>query len=277
MAINSKKDSNPVSVKYDKYLTDIKELPDYHMIEDKKNKQSKTEEISQNQPEKNTGNVKAKSSENTTKKPDKTDSSTSILGKEKVVDPKSVDIEEKPPKEKKDRPFTFKDIMLAVINLISIILLLIILNKVANKSIELKNLRNETLQKEQNPQDNLVLTDANKEKVDKLKAVFLDEVGVVAFVNDVESIKNIEGTSIVKVSFPSQKVVKDKTGNFGYPVSIEFKGSWDQISNDLEKIEKLPYFFRTVRFSTDYIEEEEIYTLRYGLVLYVEDSENKNR
>ncbi len=100
----------------------------------------------------------------------------------------------------------------------------------------------------------------------------MDEVGVVSFVNDIENIKSREQSSILKVSFASQKVVKDKTGNSGYPVTVEFKGGWDQISKDLEEIGKLPYLFRVVKFSSGYLKEEEsVYTLKYGLMLYVKE------
>ena len=106
----------------------------------------------------------------------------------------------------------------------------------------------------------------------------MDEAGVVNFVNEVEKLKS-ESSAIQKVTFVSQKVVKDKTGNYGIPVVIELAGSWEVIAEDLEKIDTLAFLFRTVRVEAEKSPKEEeagVIIYKYGVFLYVKDELGKD-
>jgi hypothetical protein len=173
-------------------------------------------------------------------------------------------------------PFTFKDIMLGIINLVSVILLVIILFKLPAKAKEYKAIRLENLGSDAavNIEQNSI--DEAKEKVEVLQSLYLDESGVVDFVNDVESLKS-EGGSILGVSFASQRAVKDKTGNYGVPVVIELSGSWSAIASDLQRIEKLSYLFRPVNLDIKRdVDDPNVIIFDYGIILYVNEELGEN-
>jgi hypothetical protein len=114
-------------------------------------------------------------------------------------------------------------------------------------------------------------------KAKKMSELFLDEAGIVNFVNDVE-LQKTEGGAISKVAFASQKAVGDKTGNYGVPIVIELAGSWESIDKDLQKIDQLPYLFRPVQIEIGYDEENpEVVIYKYGIFLYVRESLGETR
>lgn len=178
--------------------------------------------------------------------------------------------------QSESKPYAGKDIILSIINIISIIFLFIILSKLKETSSELYKVKNEILQKSQNPKTGSVQLDNYLDKYDKLDGVFLNEAGVANFISEIESLKS-PVSSFLKISFASQIALQDKTGNFGYPVVISFKGNWDQISMDLEKINNLPFLFRVVKFKSEYNEVEGVFELDYGIMLYVKENESKSK
>lgn len=178
--------------------------------------------------------------------------------------------------DKKDKIFTSKDVILGLINLVTIILLVIFIVKLPEKATELKNLKINQLKNESAsllpPSE---IEDAVS-KADKLEELFLDQSGIVDFVNEVEKLK-VEGGAIQKVSFASQKPVKDKTGYLGVPVVIELRGSWESIGIDIQKIESLPYLFRAASIDAETIPDNPgVIDFKYGGFLYVNDELGEN-
>lgn len=174
------------------------------------------------------------------------------------------------------KPYSSKDIILSIINIISIIFLFVILSKLKTASVELNQVKNEIFQRSQSPKISSIQLDNYDDKYEKLSTVFLDEAGVADFISKVESLKT-NGSSFVKISFASQLAVKDKTGNYGYPVVISLKGNWESISKDLKIINDLNYLFRVVRFKSEYNQIDGTIELDYGIMLYVKERESKSK
>ena len=119
--------------------------------------------------------------------------------------------------------------------------------------------------------------EANKPRASEIEKYFLDEGGVVDFINNVEN-QEVEGGASIKVTFASQNTVKDRTGNFGVPIVIELIGSWEEIDANLQKIDKLPYLFRPANVEIAYSEEGPLVVVfKYGVFLYVRESLGQNR
>ncbi len=172
-------------------------------------------------------------------------------------------------------PLSTKEIILVVINIFSIIFLFILLTKLPIKANELKNLRINEIKDQAALSFEFNDINAKKADADSLKELFLDDSGIVRFVNTVEQLKNING-SIKRVAFTSQKTVKDKTGNSGIPVVIEMTGNWDAIGHDMEKIQGLPFLFRPVTFeSKQNFENPALTDVKYGVLLYVKEEGGK--
>lgn len=180
-----------------------------------------------------------------------------------------------PVEDKQSFPLSVKEIALVVVNLLSIIFLFIILSQLSGKAEELQKLRVDSTK-----DDGAVTFEYNqvvsyKPDLDKLSTLFLDDTGVVSFVSEVETLKGSD-SSIQKVTFISQKPVKDRTGNFGIPAVIEMSGSWSQISSDLEKIQALPFLYRAATFDAKPdVLKPEIIIARYGVLLYVSNVATK--
>jgi hypothetical protein len=102
---------------------------------------------------------------------------------------------------------------------------------------------------------------------------------VVDFVNELEKIKN-DGGTIKAITFANQGPVKDRSGNVGVPVVIEFQGRWEQIDSDLQKLDLLPFLFRAAKIDIgkpklkpgqdpeEVVLDENAVVFKYGLVLY---------
>lgn len=179
--------------------------------------------------------------------------------------------------EKTGLPLSSKDIILGIINLVTIVFLIIILARFPKKALDLKALRNESLI--EGPKVTFENTEIGtyKEKANALNGLFLEESGVVDFVSEIEKIR-AKGRSIVKVTFTSQKAIQDRTQNFGVPIVIEMKGTWESIGQDLEDIEKLPFLFRSATIEILPLEEDtSVVSFKYGVLLYVIDRLGQTR
>ena len=167
-----------------------------------------------------------------------------------------------------------RDIILAAVNIVTFVILALLLVRLPKEAQELKKLRNESTQ----PNDNISLQlndiELNRQKAEKLQGLFLNDSGVVDFVKDIEGLKASE--TVTKLSFANQKAVKDQTGNFGIPVIIEMSGNLEEIERDLEKIENLPFLFRPVSVEMQPAAEEVELELKYGGFLYVQDELGQN-
>jgi hypothetical protein len=233
--------------KVSKYLTDIKELPPVSQEDEPRNKPEEKSSMSQ---------IQGRQTESL-KKGLPTATNETLDG------------------EQRKRPFSAKDVILGVINFISFVFLVIILMKFPSKAQELRKLKIEELKNEATVSPELGKINVYKTKVDELDSLFLDEVGVVDFVDEVEKLKS-EGGAFDKVIFASQKVVEDRTGNYGIPVIIELRGSWKAINTTMEAIDKLPFLFRPANITAEPAKEEGVLIFKYGGFLYVNDRLDKN-
>lgn len=249
-----------------RYLTDIKELPSYS--EDFIEISSKPKVLKLVVEEKSQVNNTLPLSKEEITKP--LVNVNTLLGIQKQKESRGV-------KEQMEnaKVLKVKDILLIVINLISVTLLIILLSKLPKKGEELKRLRNDVLLVNSQIPSGQAEIENNKDKAQKLEDLFIDEAGLVSFVNDIEGLKS-ESSSIYKVSIVGQKAVKDRTGNFGIPVIIEMKGDWKTLGEDMLRIQKLPYLVRTVRIESEPLKEEKGFDFKYGIILYTKDELGKN-
>ncbi len=249
--------------KPDKYLTEMKELPPSHSLEEKE-KESVVREKSKI-PEKTLQDKSLPLNKSAKRKSDFSEK------------PKKSEFEKITENERK-LPFTYKDVILGIVNLISIVFFIIILFNFPEKSRELRNLKIKEIKNNSLAGLETLEIEAARPKVQEINKLFLDEGGVVDFVNDVERQKS-EGGAISRVTFASQKIVTDKTGNFGVPIVIELSGSWEAIDVDLQKIDKLPYLFRPIEVEITHKDEEEsqVVVFKYGIFLYVRENLGQNR
>lgn len=242
--------------KMERYLTDIKELASYAEEASegvKKPLKSESKKAVSHTAE----NFRSKLTERPRK---------SLLGNAEEVEKHKSDL---------DKPLLgAKDIILSFVNLVSLIILIFLLTKIPQKARELKDLKNKALMAQ--TQVSLETSDLEKsqKKAEELSKLFIDEAGLVNFVNDIENIRGRTPT-IQKVSIASQKAIKDRTGNYGIPVIIEMSGSWEQFAEDIQEIQKLPYLFRTVKVDVQPLKEGGN-SFKYGIFLYVKDELGKD-
>ena len=250
--------------KQDKYLTEMKELPpSYTPGVEKKSKESVNEE-----PETLKSGIEREETPQyeTRKKEDKSSENKSDLL-----------LSENTEKKEKRTFLTYKDIILGIVNLVSIVFFIIILVNFPEKSEELRDLRIKEIKNNITVGVEVSEIEAARPKAEYLKKLFLDESGVVGFVNDIELQKR-EGGAISKVTFAGQNAVADRTGNFGIPIVIELIGSWQAIDEDLQKIDELPYLLRPVRVEIKYDDKDpQVVIYKYGVFLYVQESLGKTR
>lgn len=167
--------------------------------------------------------------------------------------------------------YSVADIVLGIINTIAVIVLFIVIIRFPALVEVYKKLQVDLRQLTESAAIGESQIDQNKEKFEKIESSFLPLTEIVNFVNDIESIKTT-GSTITNVNFTKEVPVKDKTGNSGYPLIIEMAGTWEAISLDIEKIDKLPYLFRVVSFDSEKDLEEGMIILKYGGILYVKDN-----
>ena len=252
------------------YLTEMKELPPSFSEAGQLEKEKKVTKVRESQTSK---------SQETTEKTFQKAVQVPTARKKEEVETKEEIIQESSEEEvRKSRlPISGKDIILGMVNLISLILLVIILFKLPLLADELKKLRVEFYLNQSNVTYEFADVEESKAKKEELESLFVDESGVIAFVNDIEKLKG-ENLPIQKVEFANQKVIKDRTGNFGVPIVIELVGNWDAISQTLQRIDKLPYLTRAANVDIVRSEEEEgVIVFKYGVFLYVNPSLGESR
>ena len=175
-----------------------------------------------------------------------------------------------------EKPYTSKDIILGVINLISIVFLIFLLIKLPQKAEELKLLRVENVKFSDISTSSVLNSEESLKKSDELKKLFLDDFGVYDFTVEIEKLKSTN-SAVKRVSFTSQKPIKDKLGLFGIPVVVVLEGDWESIGNAMNAIESLPYLFRPISIKTDLNKDDpNVIILNYGGLLYVGEQFTKN-
>lgn len=253
----------------DKYLTEMKELPPTYAAEKKEDvpeKKVEEEKPSISKPDHETPSPE---------KREKPAADPPVVDKRAPDGEKTVSAGDETGKRK--LPLTYKDIILGIVNLVCIIVFVIIIVNFPQRSKELKDLKVKEIRNESIVSMETSDIEAARPKIEAINKFFLDESGVVGFVNDVE-LQETEGEASIKVTFASQKAVADRTGNFGIPVVIELRGSWEAIDNGLQKIDKLPHLVRPANVSISLDKEDPgIVVYKYGVILYVRESLGKTR
>jgi hypothetical protein len=259
--------------KVDRYLTDLKELPDNPELKADSRVVSKlTKDSSQQQPlYGNPEDSNKTSSHLSTKKHQEI--------KLEPYQPKPNNINRKEVVERDyqvEKAYSMKDIVLGIVNLLSIVLLVFILVDLPKKARELRDLRiNVAKNQIASPTYTKIPEDA-KVKSAELEKLFLDDFGVINFAVDIEKLK-AESPAIKKISFTSPKPVKDRLGFTGIPAVITIEGNWLELSKALYLIEKTPYLFRPVNIKAGVNKENKnVIVLHYGIFLYVGDKFSKN-
>lgn len=243
--------------KPEKYLTDMKTLPDDTREEERTMVVVKPQSLP--------ALPKAALSPVIKKEPPK------AVSNKPEVTAKPAEIPEDHENDTKKFPLSTKEIILVVINLFSVVFLGILLTKLPAKANQLKALRINEVKDQAALSFEFNDINAKKSDADNLKSLFLDDSGIVRFVNTVEQLKSADG-SIKRIVFTSQRTVKDKTGNIGIPVVIEMSGTWEAIGRDMEKIQGLTFLYRPVTFESRQNFENPVLTdVKYGVLLYVKD------
>jgi len=168
-------------------------------------------------------------------------------------------------------------VFVSFINIAGIIAIMVLLGRLPTMALELKQIKNALLAAERTTEANVAELElqSHQEVVNKLLGVFPDEAGLIGFVQEIEALK--EQGSVINFSFANQIPVYDKTGFLGIPVAIELEGNWEQIGNDLVKLQGLPYLFRPISVSIRERDESYLINVMYGGFLYVDESLGKNR
>lgn len=259
--------------KVDKYLTDLKELPVETKEKPKSDFKPKVEEVKSESVKKT---LVAKPQEDIKPAPkEKEEKKVEKENKEEVLQDKDVDIPEEVVIQ--DRPYTSKDIILGVINLLSVAFLVFLLVKLPQKAVEIKALRVDSVKYSDSATTKSVsVSEENVKSSQELTDLFLDDFGIYDFTTEIEKLK-ATNPAIQKVNFPSQKAVQDKLNLNGVPVVIVMQGDWVAIGQAMKAVESLPFLFRPINVKSQTSKDDSnVIVLNYGGILYVGDKFAKN-
>jgi Tfp pilus assembly protein PilO len=162
-----------------------------------------------------------------------------------------------------------------VINLLMFAACLYFLYVLPQQARDLKQAKDEALRIQESSKVDVTGLEIvqNKQNWEKLQAYFPDEVGVIKFITDLESLKKNE--TIKDMSFVSQNAVKDKTGSSGIPFIMEIEGSWEKVNTALKEFYKLPYLVRVINIDVTTLDGD-IVNFKYGGFIYVSEALSKN-
>ena len=270
-------------VNTEKYLTEMKELPYYEeeMKQSKKLPENKTAVREESTPKGDAGSSLKHAEEI------HIDKNNKIVEKKK--EPEKNEENKEPVAEAEGNPrnaeklpsvknFSTKDLILGVMNLLSVIFLIVLLIKLPGKGTELKELRNELLQSQTGAPVNAKEIGEGSSKAKELDALFINGQEVSEFAGELDKLKT--SSKVFEWEFASQLPVKDKTGNMGLPVIISLRGnSLEELLPELSKIKSLPYLFRPISIevapSRDInAEGQNLIEFKYGILLYVNEKSN---
>lgn len=249
-----------------RYLTEIKELPQEEKKEDlaipkpepiipASEKKPETKEAKPAPEPVETQPVQEKTSQVSEPTQEKTSNEAPMAMPEPII-------------QKKKLPISTKDIVLGIVNLIALGGLIFLLTKLPARAQEVSTARNKELKASQKVSVKLAEIEDSKKLAEEIKAIFPDESGLVDFVKGIEDIR-ADGT-VENITFKNQKTIRDKTGNFGLPVLIIMRGSWQDIKRDMVRVQELPFIFRAVSIETR-IDEEGLVVVEYGGILYTNE------
>ena len=170
-----------------------------------------------------------------------------------------------------------KEVVLGVVNLGLVLSTIFLLGKLPTRASEFNKVRNASISESTKSEVEVAGLEiaASKEKADKLNSLFPDEAGLIGFVREIDRLKE-EGL-VTRFAFAREKAVKDKTGHFGIPVIIEFRGGWLEIGQGLTRLNETPYLLRAVTIEANRSGEDgNLIIFKYGGFLYVDETLAKN-
>ncbi len=170
----------------------------------------------------------------------------------------------------------WREIVLTLVNVIFVVATFVYLAKLPQRANQVKEYRNSVgfNKAALNLDLSKFEVESSKEKFDSLNAIFPDQKKLLDFIGEVDKLK-VSG-NVINFAFASESAVKEKSGYLGYPFVIEFEGALTEVTNGLEKFEKLPFVFKPINFSLTLGEEVNQVLLRYGGFLYVSETTSKN-
>ncbi len=197
-------------------------------------------------------------------------------GKKGPVSEKSKEKVRKSKKKRGSKRWWVKDVLLAVVNIIFLVVTVVLLGMLPQRGAEFKKLRTVFIQASEKSEVEIAKLeiDASSEINDSLAALFPDEAGLVEFAKEIDKLKE-EGL-VTSFSFASEKAVRDQTGQFGVPIVIIIEGSWSQVGDAMQKLQGLPFMLRAVSIDAERVSESNLISFRYGGFLYVDESLAKN-
>ena len=170
-----------------------------------------------------------------------------------------------------------KEVVLGLVNLGLVLSTVFLLGRLPARASEFNKARNASISKSTKSEVEVAGLEiaASKEKADKLNSLFPDEAGLIGFVREIDRLKE-EGL-VTRFAFASERAIKDKTGYFGIPVIIEFRGGWFEIGQGLTRLNETPYLLRAVTIEANRSSEGgNLIIFKYGGFLYVDETLAKN-
>lgn len=165
---------------------------------------------------------------------------------------------------------------LILLNVLAIGATIFFIISLSNKANELKRIKNEILDADKISSADIVDLElkSNLLKSNALLSLFPDESGLVRFISEIEQGK-ARGV-ITDFYFANQDAVRDKTGNFGVPFVLQIEGTWEQIDQELQDLQKRDFIIRTITFAVDARDSSKI-RMDYGGFIYVDDRLGKTK
>lgn len=178
--------------------------------------------------------------------------------------------------QKSKRPWFISVIVVGVIDILCILGILILSNKVAQEAEQIHELKVEKLKAEQKSLSSITTEELEKYKpdVEKLAKYYPDDETFLELVGKLDELKR-QGL-FTNYSFAADEAIKDKTGNLGLPVLFDIKGDRVLIENSLKSIYELPFLIKPIRLEITRSEVDGSFSVRYGSFLYVENEFGKN-
>lgn len=196
------------------------------------------------------------------------------MKKEKVAPEKLIidkNIEER--NKKTSSRVLLKIIILNLVNLVLVIAIFFLLGELPKLGNSIKEIRSSNIAAE-GKNDAVILAsevDRNREKIDNIRNIYVDENGFVEFVSIINPLR-VEGIISDLVFSPS--AVENSKKQAGVPITMVFQGSRDQINLALEKLYQAPVLFNVVSVELEGTAEAAIY--RLSIFLLVDESFPKN-
>lgn len=166
--------------------------------------------------------------------------------------------------------------ILIVLSVVGLVGIFIMLNRVSATAEEIKEVKANSAS--ESDMANYAFLEAElghyQSQIDELNSLYADSSEVIVFMGEVNRLNTLG--VVEDFGFVNDAPVKDKSGNFGFPVSIKLRGTEEQLDAALRNIQSLPFLLRGVQVDITRetnAEGVESIVLNYGGFLYVEDAQ----